>query len=574
MRNCGARVNVKKSNTDTARRRIEKSQHFLISNSPMATNNTPSPPEISPSDDRTSPGKVQQQQATPETLPRSPEGEREDADTSESSNLKTTLKKRWWLLPLLGIILVIGGIAVLRLRENVTQEAALTETAPVSVRTTTAELESLRAWISSEGTAQAVDFKHLAFEVEGDVTYLARRNGRRLREGDRVEEGELLARVDDRELQADVRQAQAALAEARQQRATAAADVAQAEAQVAQQRSQVEQAQAQLEKARSNLNLARSELERYRLLYNEGVVSASDFDTRRNRVEDAEADVRAAQTQVTAARDGVRAARTRVTAAREQLEATQSQIETARARLTQAEVALEGASLYAPFDGVVAYLNISEGEYYNPQIVTTQLAGDYQGILDRIPIVVIDPSQFEVVVDLAAPSGDRVRPDQQALVASESRVEAIARNDDMALLDSARARGEVFSVNPAISPGGRAIQATVRINEGEQSLQHGERVLTWIAVEEKQDTVVVPLNAVVFRNQQPYIFVVNPDEGVVEQRPVELGITGIRQREILGGVEPGELVVEQGQNRLVDGTPVEILGDSAAQSMDNQNQQR
>jgi multidrug efflux pump subunit AcrA (membrane-fusion protein) len=98
--------------------------------------------------------------------------------------------------------------------------------------------------------------------------------------------------------------------------------------------------------------------------------------------------------------------------------------------------------------------------------------------------------------------------------------------------------------------------------------------LTWIAVEEKQDTVVVPLNAVVFRNQQPYIFVVNPDEGVVEQRPVELGITGIRQREILGGVEPGELVVEQGQNRLVDGTPVEILGDSAAQSMDNQNQQR
>jgi multidrug efflux pump subunit AcrA (membrane-fusion protein) len=93
--------------------------------------------------------------------------------------------------------------------------------------------------------------------------------------------------------------------------------------------------------------------------------------------------------------------------------------------------------------------------------------------------------------------------------------------------------------------------------------------LTWIAVEEKEDAVVVPLNAVVFRNQQPYVFVVNPDEGVVEQRPVELGITGIRQREILQGVEPGELVVEQGQNRLVDETPVEMLDDSIVQSQDN-----
>jgi multidrug efflux pump subunit AcrA (membrane-fusion protein) len=55
----------------------------------------------------------------------------------------------------------------------------------------------------------------------------------------------------------------------------------------------------------------------------------------------------------------------------------------------------------------------------------------------------------------------------------------------------------------------------------------------------------------------------------VEQRPVELGITGIRQREILQGVEPGELVVEQGQNRLVDETPVEMLDDSIVQSQDN-----
>ena len=34
-------------------------------------------------------------------------------------------------------------------------------------------------------------------------------------------------------------------------------------------------------------------------------------------------------------------------------------------------------------------------------------------------------------------------------------------------------------------------------------------------------------------------------------------LTGV---EVLSGLEPGELVVVEGQNRLVDGTPVEIVG--------------
>jgi len=242
-----------------------------------------------------------------------------------------------------------------------------------------------------------------------------------------------------------------------------------------------------------------------------------------------------------------------VQAAQQQLEASDSGITNARSRLTQAEVAAEGTRLYAPFDGVVAYLNIRENEYYTPQSVTSQIGGDYQGIVDRVPIVVIDPSQFEVTVELPTSNENQVQTGQTAVVSATDDA-----NRGETLIENARARGEVFAVNPAVSPGRRSIQANVRIQRGGSNLQHGDRVSTWIAVNEDANAVVVPLSAIVFRNQQPYVFVVNPEENTVEQRAVELGIEGITQQEIASGVEAGETVVTVGQNRLVDGTPVKV----------------
>jgi len=478
-------------------------------------------------------------------------------ETQDETSKRSPFKKLWWLLPLLGVILAIGGVSVVRLRNNAGEETVTTtetQTAPLSVRTTTAQREPIRAWRSSEGMVLAARFKHLAFDTEGEVTYIAQRGGgRTLREGDRVQKGELLARIDNREQAADVNSAQAGIVEAQKQKSAAAAEVAQAQTQVAQARSQVRQNQAQVEKARSALDLAQSELERYRMLYEEGAITANEFDSRQKTVRDARADLRAAQASVESAQEQVRSAQAQVQAAQQQLEASDSGITNARSRLTQAEVAAEGTRLYAPFDGVVAYLNIRENEYYTPQSVTSQIGGDYQGIVDRVPIVVIDPSQFEVTVELPTSNENQVQTGQTAVVSATDDA-----NRGETLIENARARGEVFAVNPAVSPGRRSIQANVRIQRGGSNLQHGDRVSTWIAVNEDANAVVVPLSAIVFRNQQPYVFVVNPEENTVEQRAVELGIEGITQQEIASGVEAGETVVTVGQNRLVDGTPVKV----------------
>ena len=59
--------------------------------------------------------------------------------------------------------------------------------------------------------------------------------------------------------------------------------------------------------------------------------------------------------------------------------------------------------------------------------------------------------------------------------------------------------------------------------------------------------------------RNPYVFVANPDTEKVEQRQVKLGIEGLDRREIIEGVSPGELLVTEGQNRLVDGATVKVM---------------
>lgn len=185
------------------------------------------------------------------------------ADSSENAthkpNLGPRLKGRWWLIPAVDIAIATDGLTAVRIQQTRSQDIKASTPAPLTVRSAIAQSAPIQAWTSSEGIVEAVRFKYLTFDVAGDVTYLAEREGRNLREGDTVTAGELLAQIDDRSLQADVNQAQAAVNEAMRQRGAAAASVAQAESQVAQARAQVAQTQAQLNQAESAQNLAQYE---------------------------------------------------------------------------------------------------------------------------------------------------------------------------------------------------------------------------------------------------------------------------------------------------------------------------
>ncbi len=475
----------------------------------------------------------------------------------------TPRKRRIWLYLFLGIgVFALGGILFQYLQPSPKEEQtaiATNKTAKLPVKTTEVKIQPLQNFVFGDGYVSAVRGKHLTFETSGTITYIKKVKGRELREGDFVKAGDLLAKVDDRKLRADLAQAQAQTAEAETQRVTAQASISQANAAVDQAKADVIRAQADLEAARDAHRLAKSELKRYEKLYTEGAISISEVDVRRNQAKDASAKVKAAQAQITAAQSQVKSSLGQLESSRSQLESTRATIASARAAQMRSNVTLEDTVIQAPFDGIVAHMNIREGDYWTPQRL--QITGDYQSVVDSVPVILIDPKAYEVRLKLPAFDGALARPGQSAYVVLDKDMSAASTKgmSEETLIRLAMAKGKVFSVSPSVSPGERAVQVTVRLYGGMKNVRDGERVSVWLSVEQNPNALAVPPNAIIYRDQKPHVFVVDKEKQVVRLRPIEEGIRGISLTEIKSGVRAGELVVTEGRNRLVDGTPVEII---------------
>ncbi|MEL6764951.1 MAG: HlyD family efflux transporter periplasmic adaptor subunit, partial [Cyanobacteria bacterium J06607_6] len=250
-----------------------------------------------------------------------------------------------------------------------------------------------------------------------------------------------------------------------------------------------------------------------------------------------------------------------IRSAEEGVQSAESSITAAQARRNQTTVDLEDTQLVSPIDGVIAYINIQEGEYWNTQYLNVSSS---QGVIETAPIVVADPSTYEVELEIQADDADAIRPGQRAYVVLEEAVSAAAasgvdRQDLLVIAQQRGTQGHVFAVSPSQTPDGRGTKILIRDFQQVRNLKVGARVYVWIETVANQGAVVLPLGAVLVRGQEAFVFVVNEADGTVERRQVVQGVEGLSEVEILSGVQPGDLVVIEGQNRLVDGSPIEIV---------------
>ncbi len=440
-------------------------------------------------------------------------------------------KKILVMIPLLLGVFAVGALAMKRVEDHAQKKAELKsrKPLPLSVRCIRVTTGPIQALVFGEGTARAVRREFLTFEHQGKITYVKlNEDGETIRAGDRVKGpkpgeplGEILASLDKREHREQLNVSGSNLVESQQQ---------------------VNIARSRINEAKAQLQLAEDNLKRHEKLFKVKAISKYELDIARTRA---------------------KTARTAVNSAKAGLQAAQSGVNAARARMKQAQLPIERSSIYAPFDGILTYVNVNKGDYFSPNLVNT---GSEEALLKTIPIVVIDPGQFEITMELPYFDGALVQPGQPAIIMTSADV--IPSPQDFQPETQSRMgtiRGTVFSVSPAVSPGGRAIQVKVRTEKDVKGIRDGMFVTCWIVVAEKTDAIVVPYDVFVYRKNKPYVFVVNEKTGTVEKRLVVEGIAGLSTEEVLKGVKEGELVVSDGRHRLSNGAPVsviEIMGDS------------
>jgi HlyD family secretion protein len=239
-----------------------------------------------------------------------------------------------------------------------------------------------------------------AIQVDISPRITARIVERTVREGQPVERGQLLVRLDDAQPSAELRRAEAALrtAEAQlrdlkagarpQEIAEAEATAARAEAQLADllagsRRQEIEQARAAVDDAAATREWTARDYQRTKDLFGRELVAAAEVDRMRQAAEVAVAKERAAreklalleagarEQEIEAARHAVRAARERVQLLRagpraEAVSAAEAQVAEARAAATLARARLDETRLTSPITGVVLHKNMEVGETASP----------------------------------------------------------------------------------------------------------------------------------------------------------------------------------------------------------------
>lgn len=176
----------------------------------------------------------------------------------------------------------------------------------------------------------------------------------RVKEGDTVKQGDVIAYIDQRDLLAQKAQAEANIKalQAQVRQSGVVTDL-----QDSTSKSQVDTASAGLDSAQSNLDLAEKDFNRYQELYAQGAISKSVFDAYKTKYEVAQSAYSQAQSSVSSAQAGLLQTDANLAAT----DAAQKKLEAAQAQLQQIEVSLDETEIKAPFDGIITAKYIEEG---------------------------------------------------------------------------------------------------------------------------------------------------------------------------------------------------------------------
>ena len=387
--------------------------------------------------------------------------------------------------------------------------------------------------VTASGEIRPKNYTNVLGEGIGKITEIV------VKEGDRVKRGDVLLHLENIQPGADVKAQAAGVQAAESGTAAAAAAYDAAVANLAER-------QADLEKA--NLNWQRAER-----LYTEELISKQDYDASKSAHDAAVAALGASRAQVEQTR-----------AAREQM---RSNLEQSRAQLMHTKDVFRKTTYTAPISGIVSYISVRVGENVVPGIQNAQ--GSFLMTISDMSIVTA-----EVKVDETDISG--IKNGQPADVTIDAVPGKIFQGhvSEVGELAILRSSGQAaMTESTANTQEARDFKVVVTLENPPTGVRPGLSATAKIQTAQKKDVLAIPIQALTVRTRADLkagsgekdavqaaapqteasnlanadkeevqgVFVIR--DGKAQFLPVQTGITGTTDIEVLNGLKPGDEIV-------------------------------
>ncbi len=401
----------------------------------------------------------------------------------------------------------------------------------VTVQTGKVQREDLATVVSASGEIKPKTYVNVGANAFGKITHLY------VKEGDRVKKGQLLAQLENVQSSADVNANQASLQAA--QTDALAADAA------------LKTSQADLQRAQADYDRNKLDWDRAQSLFKDGLISKSDFDSRKNAWATADS--------------GLVQAQARVAQARAQNDSAAKHVTQAAANLTRVTDVLQKASYNAPYDGVVTNLPVREGE--------TVVMG-IQNAPGSTLMTIADMSIITAEVKVDETDIVNVRLGQPAEVTIDAIPKKIFHGTVSEIGDNAivRSSGVSTSQQATASEEAKDFKVVVNLSDAPLDLRPGLSTTAKITTATRSSALALPIQALTLRSKEQIEAQNNPPgsvhaaapaanevaskkkgndvQGVFVIRdkkaaflPVTTGITGTTDIEVLDGLKEGDEVV-------------------------------
>ncbi len=397
-------------------------------------------------------------------------------------------------LVLVGLVAA-GGVFAYRSQDSRGKSRRNSEAITVPVKT-----QDLSVRIQASGTVTPIQAVNLSPKNAGRLAELY------VDQGKRVQQGEIIARMEDNELKAQMAQAQASLAQA-QARLLKARNGSRPE--------EIAQAQGKVDSALAAARLATERSRRNLDLYRQGAISKDQYDAVVTDERKAQADLEVAQQALEQARNGSRS---------EDIADAEAAVAQAKAQVQQTQVALDDTVIRAPFNGIITQKYASVGAFVTP---TTSASSTSSATSTSIVAIASD---LEIVAKVPEVSIRQVKPGQRVEIQADA-------------YPGKTFRGRVRLVAPeaVVDQNVTSFQVRVGLDTGQQELKSGMNVSLTFLGDRLNDAVVVPAVAIVSEKGRTGVLVPGGDH-TPEFRPVTIGVSMGDQTQIVQGLKPGDRV--------------------------------